>query len=251
MMRQPIKSPTLGILQLAHAPLEFPGTLGNPRTFAYPVEYLQVGSAWLDAVISVDRSAGDGFIAGAQHLAERGVAVIITNCGLTSVFQDRLANAVSVPVATSSLLQLPFLHALLPREKRIGILTYDSNRLGEGVLRAAGYHGDLTEMAIAGIEGTDAWGELARPTPCVEPGSLESDLLNIAATMLDREQNVGALLLECAAFCPFAGKLRLTTELPVLDIVTLADHLMASVAATSTRVSAVEVSRSSIYQDKA
>lgn len=224
------ESPTLGVLQLAHVPLSYPGTLGYPQTFAYPVAFLQVEAAWLEAVMRIDDAVGDGFVAGAKQLAERGVAAITTNCGLTAVFQDRIANAVSVPVATSSLMQLPLLAALLPKWKRIGILTYDAARLGENVLVAAGYRGRRSDVAIAGIEGTKAWAELATPAPDVEPARLETDLLAVVRRLVEREPHIGALLLECGAFCPYASKLRAATGLPVFDFMTLNDYLMASVA---------------------
>lgn len=223
---------TLGILQLAHAPLCYPGTLGDPRTFACPVSFHQVGAASLEAVIRADDAAGDGFVAGARALAERGAAAIMTNCGLTVVFQERVASSVNVPVATSSLLQLSLIGALLPEGKKIGLLTYDSARLAGDVLIAAGYRGRRSDLVIAGIEGTGAWAELAKPAPDVRAADLEKDLLAVTKRMLEEEPDTGALLLECGAFCPHAGKLRVVTGLPVFDFVTLATTLMASVTPT-------------------
>lgn len=55
------------------------------------------------------------------------------------------------------------------------------------------------------------------------------DLLAVAERMLEEEPDIGALLLECGAFCPHAAKLRLVAGLPVFDFVTLASSLMASV----------------------
>jgi len=226
---------TLGILQLAHAPLSHRGTLGDVKTFGYPVTFLQVREAWLEAVIRGDDAAGQAFVAGARRLVECGVAAVMTNCGLTSIFQKRLAGAVKVPVATSPLLQLPLIEALLAENKSIGVLTYDSTRLAEKFLTAAGYEGRRSRIVIAGIEGTSAWTELAKPEPEVDANALETDLLAVTGRLLEQDPGIGALLLECGAFCPHAGRLRVVTGLPVFDFVTLADHLMASVATSSVR----------------
>jgi hypothetical protein len=51
------------------------------------------------------------------------VGAITTSCGFLVKFQRELAAAVSVPVFTSSLLLVPFVHRLLAPGRRIGILT--------------------------------------------------------------------------------------------------------------------------------
>ena len=54
------------------------------------------------------------FIAAAQDLVDLGAEAITTNCGFLSLFQAELAAAVGVPVATSSLMQVPWVQAMLP-----------------------------------------------------------------------------------------------------------------------------------------
>jgi hypothetical protein len=46
--------------------------------------------------------------------------------------------------------------------------------------------------------------------------------------VLGTHPDVACLLLECAAFCPVAPRVRAETGRPVLDFVTLADLVMAA-----------------------
>ena len=61
------------------------------------------------------------FVAAARELAALGADGITTNCGFLSLYQKELAAAVSVPVATSSLMQVPMIQSTLPAGKRVGV----------------------------------------------------------------------------------------------------------------------------------
>ena len=56
-------------------------------------------------------------------LVRQGAEAITTNCGFLAIFQKELAAHVKVPVATSALLQFPWIQATLPPGKRVGIIT--------------------------------------------------------------------------------------------------------------------------------
>jgi Asp/Glu/hydantoin racemase len=65
----------------------------------------------------------EGFIDAAKQLVKMGADGITTNCGFLSLFQEQMAEAVNVPVATSSLMQTQMVQSLLPKSKKVGILT--------------------------------------------------------------------------------------------------------------------------------
>ena len=73
-----------------------------------------------------------------EELVELGAEAITTNCGFLSLFQRELAGSCRVPVATSSLMQVPWVQATLPPGKRVGILTVCSATLTPAHLEAAG-----------------------------------------------------------------------------------------------------------------
>ena len=54
------------------------------------------------------------FLRAARALEAEGADGIATSCGFLALFQEELAARLSVPVATSSLLQIPLIERLLP-----------------------------------------------------------------------------------------------------------------------------------------
>jgi Asp/Glu/hydantoin racemase len=220
----------LGILQLENRPVTLPGAMGQPATFAYPVRYRTIRGAWVDNVVRGDPELVGAYLEAARALERDGVAAITTNCGFSALYQTALSQAVAVPVASSSLLLLPLLASLAPADGRIGILTYDAHHLGERHLRTAGFTGEMASVVVAGIEGTESWAELGKPEPSVDATRMETDVREAAAGLLAAHPEVSALLLECAAFCPFTARVRADAGRPVVDFVTLANVVMGSVA---------------------
>ena len=64
-----------------------------------------------------------------SELVDQGAEAITTNCGFLSLFQTELAQHVNVPVATSSLMQVPWVQATLPPGKRVGVITVSAKSL--------------------------------------------------------------------------------------------------------------------------
>ena len=128
----------LGILMLETRFPRIPGDIGNATTWPFPVQYRVVRSATPELVVRNDaRQLVDLFIAEAKELVASGCDGITTNCGFLSIVQDKLAAAVPVPVATSSLMQVPMVQAMLPAGKRVGILTISKETLTPAHLAAA------------------------------------------------------------------------------------------------------------------
>ena len=101
-----------------------PGDMGNGTTWPFPVLFRVVRGASPEKVV-LNGATGllPDFIAAANDLVDLGAEAITTNCGFLSLFQREIAAAVGVPVATSSLMQVPWVQATLPPGKRVGIVT--------------------------------------------------------------------------------------------------------------------------------
>src|SRR3954467_1057966 len=111
----------LGILMLEARFPRIPGDMGNGTTWPFPVLFRVVRGATPERVVLEGaRGLLPEFIAAAQELVDLGAEAITTNCGFLSVFQSELAAAVRVPVATSSLMQVPWVQATLPPGQRVG-----------------------------------------------------------------------------------------------------------------------------------
>src|SRR5271166_6410472 len=82
-------------------------------------------------IVVLKAAAGllDDFLAAAADLVRDGAEAITTNCGFLSLFQTELAAHVRVPVATSALIQVPWVQAMLPPGQRVGIITVSAGSL--------------------------------------------------------------------------------------------------------------------------
>src|SRR3954451_1182549 len=129
----------LGILTLEARFPRIPGDMGNATTWPFPVLYRVVrGASPERVVLQGARGLLPAFIEAAQELVQLGAEAITTNCGFLSLFQREIAAAVGVPVATSALMQVPWVQATLPPGKRVGLVTVSGTTLSAAHLEAAG-----------------------------------------------------------------------------------------------------------------
>src|SRR5271166_1312147 len=129
----------VGILMLETRFPRIPGDMGNAKTWPFPVLYKVVPGASPRRVVR-EKAEGllDELLAAAGELVRLGADGITTTCGFLSLFQREIAAHVGVPVATSSLMQIPFIERMLPSGKRVGILTISAVSLTEEHILAAG-----------------------------------------------------------------------------------------------------------------
>src|SRR5215204_3153866 len=112
--RQAVFGARLGILMLEAQFPRIPGDMGNATTWPFPVLYRVVRGASPRRVV-MEQAAGllEAFLNAAKELVELGADGVTTNCGFLSLYQEDIARHVGVPVATSSLMQAPFIQCLL------------------------------------------------------------------------------------------------------------------------------------------
>ncbi len=208
----------LGILMLEARFPRINGDMGNALTWPFPVLYKVVRDASPERVV---RRRAEGllpaFLDAAEELVQLGADGITTNCGFLSLFQAELAARVKVPVATSSLMQIPMVQATLPPGKRVGVLTVDARSLGPDHLKAAGVPLDTP------IIGTESGREFTRVLigneERLDIEAAEQDLLDAGRALVAKHPDVGALVLECTNMAPYSAALRKALNLPVYDIV--------------------------------
>lgn len=140
----------------------------------------------------------------------------------------RLSRSLKVPVAASSLLQLPTLRTILPSSQSIGVLTFDGSRLNETHLKAVGIH-DCSQIHIAGPPQDGAMKRYIRDGAPYEFAVLQQELVETAHAQIQCHPDIGAFVLECTQFPPFAHGLQEATGLPVWDVYTLAAWLYSGI----------------------
>jgi hypothetical protein len=217
----------LGILMLEAKFPRIPGDMGNALTWPFPVLYRVVQGASPERVV-LNAAAGllDDFLAAAADLVSQGAEAITTNCGFLSLFQRELAAHVRVPVATSSLIQVPWVQTTLPPGQRVGIITVSAQSLTARHLEAAGVPLDTP---FAGTEnGREFFRVLIRAEKRdMNIGLAAQDILDAGRTLVARHPDIGAIVLECTNMPPYAHALREVLGLPVYDIYSLITWLHA------------------------
>ena len=208
----------LGILMLEAKFPRIPGDMGNATTWPFPVLYRVVEGASPEKVV-LKGAAGllPDFIAAARELVRLGAEAITTNCGFLSLFQKEIAAAVGVPVATSSLMQVPWVQATLPPGKQVGLVTVSGSTLSPAHLEGAGVPLDTP------LVGTENGKEFFRVLIKAEKDDMdislaEQDVVEAGKELVAKHPRVGAIVLECTNMPPYAAALQAAVGLPVYDI---------------------------------
>jgi Asp/Glu/hydantoin racemase len=234
---KPIFGATIGILMLEARFPRIPGDMGHAGTWDFPVLYRVVRDASPDRVV---RRGAEGllpaFIAAARELEADGVDGITTNCGFLALFQEELAEAVGVPVLTSSLMQVKTVNTLLPKGKRAGILTISESTLTAEHLAKAGVpEGTPVGTTEGGAHFTEA---ILGDALELDVAAAEADNVSAALAMQKAHADLGAIVLECTNMTPYAAAIRAATGLPVFSMVSFVNWFQSGFSPRRWRVDA-------------
>jgi hypothetical protein len=212
----------LGILMLDTRFPRPPGDVGNAVTWPFPTQYRIVKGAYTRRIMGPDPDPEllAPFIDAARELENYGVRAITTSCGFLAAFQQELAAAVSVPVVTSALLQVPVASRVIGPNRKVVVLTERPHLTGRH-FRGAGWSPEHLPVVIATMPP-----EAVFPTVYIgdnissDSGTLESELVQLAQSAVRDYPDAGALVLECTNFVPYAAAIRRAVGLPVFDLYT-------------------------------
>jgi hypothetical protein len=231
--RAPVSGVDIGVLMLDNVLPRPVGDLGNARSYGYPVAFETCPGA--DTALVVERGAAGllGAISAAgARLVRLGVRAVTTCCGFLAIYQRELAGRLGVPVATSSLLQIPLVLRLLPENQRLCVLTVNAVTLSDEHFAAVGVTPEERKrLVLAGLEDTEQFYPMiigARPDLDVRVATAE--VVAAARTAVAEHPDLGAFVLECTNLPPYADAIRAATDLPVWDGRTMVDWLHAGVA---------------------
>ncbi|VDC22509.1 aspartate/glutamate racemase family protein [Pseudogemmobacter humi] len=219
----------IGILILDAAYPCVPGNVGNATTWDFPVRYHEVRGASIDRLLNQrDPALKEVFIEGALELQARGVKAITGACGFMALFQKEVAAAVGIPVLLSSLMQVPFMHAVAGGA--VGIITANASQLTPGHFAACNIGADIP-LVIAGMEGQQEFREsILEERGTLDSAKIEAEVTEVARAMVAANPEVRSILLECSDLPPYAHAVQKVTGRPVFDFVTMINHVRQSVA---------------------
>jgi hypothetical protein len=222
----------LGIVLLDETYPGFPGDVRNPSAFPYPIQYeVAEGLDIQKLVLGEDKHQHlETILKAAGKLEKMGCRAILAECGYFAYFQREIAARMDVPVFMSSLLQVPWAQSLIGPGKVVGILMsvkemlLDKHLTDVGVKLGSNYviggAMDLGECP----EFDNLWTEGIRPAvPQAEYQLAEKDFVRMGTRFFDNYPNMGAMVLECTGFPPFARALQREIGIPVFSWGTLMD----------------------------
>ncbi len=210
---------TLGIIMLEAQFPRIKGDMGNAATWPFPVQYRVVRGASPDKIVRQDpRDMIGEFVAAAKDLVASGCDGITTNCGFLALIQDEIAKAVPVPVATSSLMQIPMIEKVMPIGKRVGVITISKNTLTPAHFKAAGLN-DPENIPVVGTDNGRAFTHgILDNQLTIDFEDCRLDMLDAARELISTHDDIGAILFECTNMTPYASDVRKQTGLPVFSI---------------------------------
>lgn len=228
-----VYGPTVGILQLpANIPM-LPGDMGNPTTFDFPVLYElieEIDPFWVLA----DKPhpvVMKKLIAACKRLTMQGVTTIIGNCGFFANYQPEVSASLDpgIQFFNGSLMQLPMLLISVGSNKKIGVLTASKKLLMPSpALKNSGVSDeDMKRIVVYGNEDGKEMGKVTGETGSFNPQKLEKELVNLAKKMVKDHPDVGAIVLECTEFPPYAHAIQNAVRRNVWDFVTMTNFMHA------------------------
>lgn len=221
----------IGILMLDTLFPRLVGDIGNALTYPFPVRYKIIKNAYLSKVMGKKPAEEllELFIQGAKELEKEGVRAITTSCGFLAPFQRELADSVNIPVFTSSLIMVPWIHSMLNKDREIAIFTERAHNMTEEHFRKVGWSSSDVPVIVKGMA-LDAY---FPKIYCDDGLAADVELLRKDMEIISTEQmrdhpETGAIILECTNMGPFVGYVQDITGVPVFGINQLISFIWSS-----------------------
>ena len=223
----------LGIIILDDVYPGFPGDVRNASAYPFPIQYEIAQDVDIHTlVVQEDKSAClEPVVRAARNLEKMGCRAIAAECGYFACFQREVAASVGVPVFMSSLLQVPLAQQLVGPERVVGILMANASYLTDRHIESVGIRlgtnyviGDAMSSGRC-REFDHLWTkELRSDPPAADYAKAEAEFVQVAVEFFQQHPNMGAMVLECTGFPPFARALQREIEIPIFSWGTLLDY---------------------------
>ena len=217
--------PCVGIIMLDTRFPRVLGDIGNPDTFNFPVRFSMVKGASPDRIVRrPDPSLIEPFIQAGRILIQKGAVLITTSCGFLSLFHTQLTRALTVPVFSSSLLQVPLARAVISPLQKVGIITACKPALTPEHLSAIGI--DSRSPVCIGMENAAEFSSVFLSNkPTLDQDRCAAEMQAATERLIQQHPDVGAIVLECTNMPPYSRVVRKAAGgLPVFDAVTMINH---------------------------
>jgi Asp/Glu/hydantoin racemase len=212
-----------GLMQLE----TMPGNSTNLKSYPFPVKLVHIQGANVETVITHPsrKLLADMIQISKKLVEEDGIRAISTSCGFNAIFQKELAEALDVPVFTSALLQVPFVHNLIGKDKAVGVITANKSALTKEHFHACGITDDIP-VEVMGLENAREWSKIfENPDEEFDMDAVSEEIIGVAQNGVAEHPNIGAIVLECTDLPPYAARIRKTVNLPVFDFSSMMGYI--------------------------
>ena len=198
-----------------------PGNVVNACTYDFPVRMKAVPGLDIDRLFRADPGIADDIIAVGRHMIEReGIRALCSACGFFGNFHRQVAEALDIPVALSSLVQIPWIRSIIKPSQKIGVLTADASSLTANLLGNCGI-GDRAQLVVKDLRHAPEFSAILEYRGQFDNGKVRQEVVAAALELLEEDADIGAIVLECSDMPPYAAAVQAATQLPVFDFVTL------------------------------
>lgn len=198
-----------------------PGNVVNGYTFDFPVRMRAVPGLEQHHVFESDPAVADKIIELGQHMIRyEGIRALSSACGFFGNFQQTVSAALDIPVALSSLIQLPLIKSTIKPHQKVGVLTANAGAMTDSLLTACSIH-DRNDMVVRDLRHAPEFSAILECRGEFDNGIAEDEVVTAALSLFEEDAEIGAILLECSDMPPYAAAVQRATQLPVFDFVTL------------------------------
>ena len=223
----------LGIIILDDVYPGFPGDVRNASAYPFPIQYEIAEGVDIWALVQEEDKSPclEPIKRAAKKLEKMGCRAIAAECGYFAYFQREIAAHVDIPVFMSSLLQIALAQQLIGPDKVVGVLVARESQLTDAHLQAVGVQLG-SNYVVSGAEDDGRCPEFAHlwyePERTDPPGAYydqaEADFVAVAVAFFRAHSNMGAMVLECTGFQPFARAIQRQIDIPIFSWGTLLDY---------------------------
>jgi hypothetical protein len=223
----------LGVIILDDVYSGFPGDVRNASAYPFPVQYEIAEGVDIKKLVRGENKEAllEPVLAAARKLERMGGRAVAAECGYFAWFQKEIAGAVNVPVFASSLLQVPLAQTIIGDDRVVGILVAEGDELYDRHLTSVRVQlGSNYVVQGAKDDGKcpqfdSLWTKDLRPDiPMADYSKAEQDIISVAKGFAAEHTMMGAMVLECTGFQPFARAIQREIDMPVFSWSTLLDY---------------------------
>lgn len=207
-----------------------PGNVVNGYTYHYPVRLKAVKGLDVPNLFKMGESVYENIMEACLELEKEGVRAISSACGFFGNYHAKVAEQLSIPVALSSLVQIPWIAALLKPTQTIGVITADKSSFSAHLLDSCLVPDSLKgRLVVKDAKQTKEFSCVIEQRGSWDNTVAQEEIVKLGREIVNEHPETGAILLECSDMPPYAYAVQEATGLPVFDFITLINWLEDSV----------------------